>query len=108
MLHKLQKKFTKKHCLFKQVGSGFGWYIYKVYIPNEDKDAQKYSIHYEYFRIKTRVETIDFTNRIVGDTYEEYPWDEAFGAWAWCCTSLEYALKDIQRKDKLKSKFAMW
>lgn len=104
MIHTIKKEFTKNQCLFKQIGSGLGWYIYKVYIPIEDENKQKYSVHYEYFKQKFNTPKKSFGHIVAGDTYETYPSDEAFGIWAWCCTSLKYAIKDIKRRIHLKSK----
>ena len=103
MIHSIKKQFKKHNCLYKRIGSGLGWYIYKVCIPSED-DAQKQSIHYEYFKQRFNTPTKSFGHIVAGDSYETYPSDEAFGVWAWCCTSLDYALRDIKRRLLLKSK----
>ncbi len=96
MIKYLEKEFTKHGNKIKRVASGKGWYIYKVLIPMSDEPS-KYSVHYEYFQQRFR------QNPWKGE-FEQYPWDNAFGFWAWCCTSLDYALRDIKRRRHLKSK----
>lgn len=92
MIKYLEKDFCKNGIKFKRVASGYGWRIYKVMIPTED-DPQKYSVHYEYFQQKFQKNPW-----IEGVLFEQYPWDEAFGNWAFCTISLQYAINDIKRK----------
>jgi hypothetical protein len=92
MIKYLEKEFTQNGNKFKRVASGYGWYIYKVAIPTAE-DPQKYSVHYEYFPQKFRQNPWK-----EDEIYEKYPTDEAFGYWAFCTISLQYAINDIKRR----------
>ena len=93
MIKYLEKEFTKYGNKFKRVASGKGWNIYKVLIPMED-DPTKYSVHYEYFKQHFQ------KNPWKEGEFEQYPWDEAFGSWAFCTLSLQYAINDIMHRIK--------
>ena len=92
---KLDKKFTKKGDVFTQIEIGDNYYIYK-------RDIGDFSC-YEIF--EKRIVTLnDYMRRydLSGkytefDAYEQYPNDEHFGHWAYCCSNFEKTRKYIYK-----------
>lgn len=89
MLKELEKEFTKKGDVFTQIEKTDDYYIYK-------RDM-KACVYYEVFERKA-VKLNDFwrkydTNgKYEGyESFEQYPNDESFGKWAYCCNTLERA-----------------
>lgn len=84
-MQKLSKHFQFRQNTYVQVEEGESHYIYAVYNLKDKPEGEP--SYYEVFRKKSRkAETIN------GRSYPEreaYPSDDAFGNWAWCCTTLE-------------------
>ena len=87
----LDKKFTKKDEVFTQVEKGDNYYIYK-------RDMQC-AVCYEVFARKV-IKLNDFWRQFDKkgkydgyDSFEQYPNNEQFGKWAYCCSNLEKAQK---------------
>ena len=91
MVKELDKEFTKKGEVFTQIEKGDTYYIYK-------RDM-KTSICYEVFerrvaKLNDFWRQFDKNGKFDGyDGFEQYPGDEQFGKWAYCCNSLEQAQK---------------
>ena len=89
MVRDLDKEFTKKGELFIQIEKGDNYYIYKRVIET--------SIYYEVFerrvaKLNDFWRKYDTNGKYEGyDSFEQYPNDESFGKWAYCCNSLERA-----------------
>ena len=87
----LDKEFTKKDEVFTQVEKGDTYYIYK-------RDMQC-AVCYEVFARKVIIlndfwRQFDKKGKFDGfDCFEQYPNNEQFGKWAYCCTSLKKAQK---------------
>ena len=67
----LKKEFTKKGIVFKQIFRDDKLAIYSTSFPS-----------YEVFKI-----IVHKPDRFHDDEYELYPYDEAFGVWAWSCSN---------------------
>lgn len=91
MTKELDKEFTKKGEIFTQIEKGDTYYIYK-------RDL-KTVVYYEVFERKVMKlndfwRQYDTNGKYVGyDNFVQYPSDEQFGKWAYCCSSLEKAKK---------------
>lgn len=91
MTRELDKVFTKKGDVFTQIIKGDNYYIYERVMESV--------VYYEVFERKV-VKLNDFwrqydkNGKFDGyDDFEQYPNDEHFGKWAYCCNSLERAKK---------------
>lgn len=82
----LKETFTKRDKTFTQLFKNDCLVIYKVTYPKADNKGEGH--YFEVFKYKTHQ-----PDRFHTDWYEQYPNDEAFGAWAF--TALTDA--DIQR-----------
>lgn len=82
----LPVEFENKNGKFRQVFKNDEWYIYSRVFSE--------TTYFEVFKIKV-VDCFDFeTKTPTGERKETYPNNaENFGLWAWCCLSLEDALK---------------
>ena len=91
MVKELDKKFEKKGEKFTQIEKGDTYYIYK-------RDMGT-SICYEVFerraaKLNDFWRKFDTKGKYDGfDSFEQYPNDEQFGKWAYCCNTLEQAKK---------------
>ena len=91
MVKELDKKFEKKGEKFTQIEKGDTYYIYK-------RDMGT-SICYEVFERRSAKlndfwRKFDTKGKYDGfDSFEQYPNDEQFGKWAYCCNTLEQAKK---------------
>lgn len=91
MTRELDKKFTKHGDLFTQIEKGDNYYIYKREL--------EHSVYYEVFKRKVSkvndyIKKYDTKGKYEGfDDFVQYPNDEQFGQWAYCCGSLEQAQK---------------
>ena len=89
MVRQLDKEFTKKGELFTQVEKGNNYYIYKRVVET--------AVYYEVFERKVAKlndfwRKYDTNGKYDGfDSFEQYPNDESFGKWAYCCNTLERA-----------------
>lgn len=91
-------KGSTKGFKFDQVYNINGWYIYQVRMPNTDK------MHYEIFKEKIQGELTMVDGKFVSSTTVgkiQYPCDESFGLWAWCCPTIESCMKHITQKDSI-------
>ena len=90
-LKELEKEFVKKGELFTQIEKNDEYYIYK-------RDM-KSCVYYEVFGRKVAKlndfwRKYDTNGKYEGfDSFEQYPNDESFGKWAYCCRNLEDAKK---------------
>lgn len=89
----LEKEFTKNNVQYKQIEATDKYFVYEC-TPKEGP------VYYEIFKRKTV--------QVIGDIYKEkaypgydrlvkYPYDEAFGQWAWCCSTLNRVQKYRER-----------
>ena len=90
---KLKKTFRKKNREFQQLLRDDKMAIYQITMHLPDGVIQ----FAEIFRLRVHQPDSYHYN----ESYEMYPGDEAFGDWAWCCSTLP-SLKKI-----LKQKFDM-
>ena len=79
-MKQLKKEFTKKGVNFKQIYKDKDLVIYETEYPS-----------YEVFKLKTHL-----PDKYHDDVYEMYPYDEAFGVWAWSCSSKESVKRIIK------------
>lgn len=90
-VRELDKKFIKKGEIFTQIDKGDTYYIYKR--------EMEYSTCYEVFerkmvKLNDFWRNFDVNGKYVGfDYFEQYPNDEQFGKWAYCCNNIEQAKK---------------
>lgn len=86
-------KGSERGFIFDQIYNNNGWYIYKVKLSEK-------ATHYEVFKETIKQYTVyenGWTNvDNVGKVF--YPWDEAFGYWAWSCKTIECCMKYITGK----------
>lgn len=83
----IDKEFTYKGENFVRVFENGEWYIYR-------RDHYG-TFYYEVF-MKKVVDKIDFDTKVpTGEKKFTYPKDDHFGRWAWCCKSLESAMKYV-------------
>lgn len=86
-------KGSVKGFIFDQIYNSNGWYIYQVRLPN--CNAVHYEVFKEYLQ-RHRVydngwRNVDNVGRIF------YPYDEAFGHWAWSCPTIEICMEYINK-----------
>lgn len=84
-MKKLEKQFKFRKNTYVQLEEGNNYYLYGVW--NLKEEAVGEPSYYEIFKKKVRQE-----ETIKGVFYperEQYPCDEAFGNWAWCCGNME-------------------
>ena len=86
----LKKEFTRKGVQFKQMFKNAKVVIYRL---SRTYDNGITSIWYEVFKNR-----IHLPDKYHYDSYEVYPFDEAFGDWAWCCSSLKSLEKIVKRE----------
>ena len=100
MTKELDKEFIKKGERFTQIDKSDFYYIYKR--------EMEYSVCYEVFERKVYKlndfwRKFDTNGKYNGfDSFEQYPNDEQFGKWAYCCNSLEQAKKRAKKFIKIK------
>lgn len=86
----LKVNFKKKGVNYEQVYKDEKLVIYSTSLPS-----------YEVFCYRTHKPDIYHT-----DSYEQYPSDESFGAWAWSCSDVN-SVNRIIKKHFPKHKFAI-
>lgn len=89
----IELKETFKRCgvTYEMILNDGKWYIYRCIDDNVN------GTYYEVFKrniIKHRT-CIDGKWASTDDTEVRYPSDECFGVWAWCCNTLERAMKYV-------------
>lgn len=89
----LKKEFTKKGITFKQMYKSNCLAIYSV--SHKGVDDGKARTWYEVFRILVKQKDLFHY-----DDYEKYPNDEAFGQWAWSCSSVKSVEKVLNKHFK--------
>ena len=89
---KLKKTFRKKNREFQQLYRDDKMAIYQITMHLPDGVIQ----FAEIFRLR-----VHQPDRFYSEAYEQYPSNDSFGNWAWCCSTLP-SLKKI-----LKQKFDM-
>lgn len=75
----LKKEFVKKGTTFKQLYKDSCMAVYRLSRPSDGNGKESY--WYEVFRIIRK--KADIFHK---DEFEKYPYDEAFGEWAWSCS----------------------
>lgn len=84
-MKKLEKEFKFRKNTYRQLEEGSNYYLYGVW--NLKDDAIGEPSYYEIFKKKvaqpTTIKGVFYPER------EQYPWDEAFGDWAWCPSTKE-------------------
>lgn len=88
-IKELDVEFVKKGELFTQVEKNDNYYIYKrnvescVYFEVFERRFAKVNDFWRKYDTKGKYEGYD--------NFEQYPNDESFGKWAYCCNTLERA-----------------
>lgn len=89
----LKKEFTKRGTEYKQVYKDSCLAVYRISRCSEDNNKPYH--WYEVFRIYRKA-----PDKYHKDEYEKYPFDEAFGSWAWSCSNEESVKKIIKEHFK--------
>lgn len=87
----LKKQFTKNGVKCTQIFKDDELAIYQI--SQRHADDNDYSIWYEVF--KRMVKAADIYH---ADEFEKYPYDEAFGKWAWSCSNVGAVNKVLKRQ----------
>lgn len=82
----LKKEFKLKGTNYKQLYKDSQVVIYRISRPSEDNSKE--IVWYEVFKPCRKAPDIYHD-----DYYEKYPYDEAFGDWAWCCSNIDVVRK---------------
>lgn len=93
----LPESFIKKNMIYSLVWKRPGLYLYKV--TGQDSDSCYYELFKEKIIKSGNIKGQDGIDREYRSRVQ-YPGDEDFGKWAWCCNDLE-SVDKIMKLQKL-------